>query len=409
MARPSKSASGRFPVSISALTPRARQLAIIGSSSDLAIPAEIELAVNLGEAAARRGLVCVVGGDDGVMGAAARAAKKAGGTVLAVLPRQKTLVAAEVFDAVVDTGLGWVQFSDAMLRSCCGVVVIGGGAGTLAELAIAYLTELPAAFLGSSEAGLAARYGNRSLDDRRLAVFEVVTSAEKALDAITGTLSDADAAIQRADEDHFSSYPFGDRSAYLSAAQLYRTAAIAARTGDERPLLAARYEDALGDYYYYDAEDFLSAASHYARARAHLGASTGDDDFRTYLEAIALESIAFGLADLGDHALASVVAEESGKRYESRLDSVDEPERAHLLHSAAGLRGDAAYYAAVSQARSGQYAAARASVERARREYQIALNHHPAWADGATSDTYARAIDPVDELADQLDALERGT
>src|ERR1700727_1288457 len=97
------SESARNPLDV------AGQIAIIGASEDLVTDADRERAREFGSLLARRRLTCVLGGDDGVMGEAARAARRGGGTVLAVLPRGKALSDPSLFDAIVDTGLGWVQ------------------------------------------------------------------------------------------------------------------------------------------------------------------------------------------------------------------------------------------------------------------------------------------------------------
>jgi uncharacterized protein (TIGR00725 family) len=381
------------------IEPRSRQLAVLGSAGDLATQAQTKLAAELGRAVAHRGLTCVVAGDDGVMGAAASAAKNAGGTTLAILAREKRLHKPEMFDGIVDTGLGWVQFADAMLRSCYGAIVIGGGAGTLGELTIAYISQLPTAFLAAAEDDLAGRFGGRALDARNLATFPICRSPGEALDAVFSSASPT-AARQQADDAHFSSYPFGDGSSYIEAAEKYRSAMIATSGELARSVVAAHRQDALGDHFYYHVEDFLRAGSHYTIARRLLGQEPTDRRFALYLEAIALESIAFGLADLRDYRLASEVATASASRYLDGMPGAQADEQAHLLHSAAGLRGDATYYNAMALAREGDTVSARDAVTRARTEYRDALEHHPAWSHGATSDTYERAIG-------QLDALER--
>jgi uncharacterized protein (TIGR00725 family) len=376
-------------------------LAILGSAGDLATSKQISLAADLGREAALRGLTCVVGGDDGVMGAAARAAKEAGGTTVAVLPREKTLRTPELFDATVDTGLGWVQFSDAVLRSSCAAIVIGGGAGTLGEIAMAYIAGLPTAFLSCGDDLLAGTFGGGALDDRNLATLLVHETPAAALDAVLPPASTAEHVGQRAAELHFASYPFGTASNYVEAAELYRSAMVATRNPSVRAAMSARHQDALGDHFYYHVQDFLRAASHYANARIRLE-EPADPGFALYLNAIALESIAFGLSDIGEHRLAANVALVSAERYEGGLIDAAADERAHLFHSAAGLRGDAAYYKALDAAAVDDLLAAETAIASARGHYRDALRHQPAWADGSTTDTYERAVGLLDDLEQRL-------
>jgi len=126
-----------------------KQLAILGSSGDIATAEESQLASELGSLAAQSGYTCLVGGDDGIMGAAARAAFKESGQVVAVLASGKSLGSAREFAAVIKTGLPFGTFSQVLLSSCDAAVVIGGGAGTLAEICFAYLNDIPLAVLGA--------------------------------------------------------------------------------------------------------------------------------------------------------------------------------------------------------------------------------------------------------------------
>ena len=96
------------------------------------------IARRTGRAIAERGAVLLCGGRTGVMEAAARGAREAGGLVIGVLPGAS---AAETppnayIDVALFTGMGdgrnWINAcaSDA-------IIAIGGGFGTLSEMALA--------------------------------------------------------------------------------------------------------------------------------------------------------------------------------------------------------------------------------------------------------------------------------
>src|SRR5437773_1910884 len=91
------------------LSARGFQVAILGSSGDLATHIELVLAADVGREVARNHLVLLTAGDDGVMGAAAEGAKQAGGTTVAILPAAKSLQKAWLYDVVINTGLNWWQ------------------------------------------------------------------------------------------------------------------------------------------------------------------------------------------------------------------------------------------------------------------------------------------------------------
>jgi uncharacterized protein (TIGR00725 family) len=102
-----------------------------GHGSALALAAE-----EVGAEVARSQAVLVCGGLGGVMAAACRGAKRAGGLTVGLLPGDDRAAANEWVDIAVPTALGEgrnlliVRMSDA-------VVAIGGGYGTLSEIALA--------------------------------------------------------------------------------------------------------------------------------------------------------------------------------------------------------------------------------------------------------------------------------
>ncbi|MBI4600658.1 MAG: TIGR00725 family protein [Planctomycetes bacterium] len=97
----------------------------------------LRLAEDVGFLAARRGAAVLTGGLGGVMEAAARGAKRAGGLTIGILPGADARQSPpnEFIDVPVFTGLGdarnWVNAcsSDAL-------IAIAGGHGTLSEIAL---------------------------------------------------------------------------------------------------------------------------------------------------------------------------------------------------------------------------------------------------------------------------------
>jgi len=67
---------------------------------------EAELAEAVGEALARRGCAVICGGRDGVMAAACRGAKRAGGVTIGVLPGYDRRAANPWVDYAICTGMG---------------------------------------------------------------------------------------------------------------------------------------------------------------------------------------------------------------------------------------------------------------------------------------------------------------
>src|SRR5437588_338363 len=95
-----------------------------------------------GELIAEAGAVLLTGGMTGVMTAASAGARHAGGLVAAVLPGADPHSA--VADAQVRIATGSGEARNVMLvRSADAVVAIGGGYGTLSEIALARKLAIP--------------------------------------------------------------------------------------------------------------------------------------------------------------------------------------------------------------------------------------------------------------------------
>lgn len=102
----------------------------------------------VGQEIAKAGCTLVCGGLSGVMAAAAKAAKEAGGATIGILPGTDPKEANPGITIPIPTGLGEgrnllvVQSSDVL-------IAIGGGAGTLSEIGFALKLHKPLVLLGS--------------------------------------------------------------------------------------------------------------------------------------------------------------------------------------------------------------------------------------------------------------------
>ena len=120
-------------------------IAVIGPGADVdaALLADAE---QVGTLLAEAGHQVVTGGLGGVMAAAARGARRAGGTVVALLPGDDPAAANADSDIVVATGLGQGR-NVLVVRSAAAVVAVGGSWGTLSEVALARRTGKPVVWL----------------------------------------------------------------------------------------------------------------------------------------------------------------------------------------------------------------------------------------------------------------------
>jgi uncharacterized protein (TIGR00725 family) len=97
-----------------------------------------------------RGAVVVSGGLGGVMEAACRGAKEAGATTLGILPGLDRAEANPYVDVAVPTGMGEAR-NALVVRAADALIAVGGGYGTLSEVALALKTGKPVVGLGSFE------------------------------------------------------------------------------------------------------------------------------------------------------------------------------------------------------------------------------------------------------------------
>jgi uncharacterized protein (TIGR00725 family) len=90
----------------------------------------------VGRGLAARGAVVVCGGLGGVMEAACRGAKEAGGQTVGILPCTDRAAANPFVDTAVPTGLGEAR-NALVVRAADALIAVGGGYGTLSEIALA--------------------------------------------------------------------------------------------------------------------------------------------------------------------------------------------------------------------------------------------------------------------------------
>ena len=115
-------------------------IGVIGDSSSS--PEEAKLAETVGELLAQRGATIVCGGLGGVMEAVCRGAKSKGGLTVGILPGQDSNMANPWVDIPVVTGIGEAR-NVAVVKSAQAVIAIGGGYGTLSEIAYALKSGIP--------------------------------------------------------------------------------------------------------------------------------------------------------------------------------------------------------------------------------------------------------------------------
>jgi uncharacterized protein (TIGR00725 family) len=121
-------------------------VAVVGPGE--AGPDERQTAEDVGLALARAGAILVCGGLGGVMAAACRGASAAQGTTVGILPGTDRRVANEWVTIAIPTGLGELR-NGLIVRAADALIAVGGGHGTLSEVALALKTGVPVVGIGT--------------------------------------------------------------------------------------------------------------------------------------------------------------------------------------------------------------------------------------------------------------------
>jgi uncharacterized protein (TIGR00725 family) len=130
----------------------------------------VEQGERLGRRLGEAGVVVVCGGGGGVMEAVCRGARAAGGTTVGLLPGLDRDDANPHLSVSVPTGLGQGR-NLLLVRASDALVAVGGGFGTLSEIALALRTGVPVV-------GLAT--WSLRLDTKPVEAFPVADDADSA-------------------------------------------------------------------------------------------------------------------------------------------------------------------------------------------------------------------------------------
>ncbi|MBN1336534.1 MAG: TIGR00725 family protein [Deltaproteobacteria bacterium] len=165
------------------MTRRPLQAVVIGSGD--APPQACQDAERLGAMLAQRGVVVVTGGGSGIMAAASKGASEAGGVVVGILPGDRVEGANRWCTVAIPTGMGHGRNALTALAGDL-VVVVGGAAGTLSEVSLAWIHGRPILAL-TAHGGWSARLGGQAVDDQpRAPIVACPTLAdlEREVDAV---------------------------------------------------------------------------------------------------------------------------------------------------------------------------------------------------------------------------------
>ena len=162
------------------------QVAVCGPGE--ATPEEETAAERVGQLLAAHGCTLICGGLSGVMEAACRGAKGAGGTTIGILPGDDPTTANPWVDHAICTGLGQAR-NAVVAGSGQAVIAVGGGFGTLSEIALALRLGRPVVVL-SGWSGMLHTSEGREMIARLGGDVVHATSPDEAVEAALRSIRD---------------------------------------------------------------------------------------------------------------------------------------------------------------------------------------------------------------------------
>jgi len=166
------------------------QIGIIGSAGKEEYPEKTkslskiyEIAKDLGRFIAQRNAILITGGKGGVMESAAKGAKSKGGITVGIVRGDSRNTANRYIDIEISANTSGEGEEDILVSSCDGIIVVGGGAGTLQELACAYRKKKPIVVC-SAVGGVGKKYANSYLDERKSSKIYAAKNAKDVIEKV---------------------------------------------------------------------------------------------------------------------------------------------------------------------------------------------------------------------------------
>ena len=164
-----------------------RQILVIGNNTNGCTPKHEKLAYEVGVEIAKSDSVLITGGLGGVMAAASHGAHDANGLTIGIIPQDDATMANAFCDIVIPTGMGLARdFLNALTAD--GVIIVGGGSGTLSEVCAAYMYKKPMVAIRNI-GGSVEQYIDGFLDHRKNIKIIGVDTPEDAVAKILELIS----------------------------------------------------------------------------------------------------------------------------------------------------------------------------------------------------------------------------
>jgi len=139
------------------------QIGVIGNK-EVGTKSVWSTALQVGREIARSDAILICGGLTGVMEAAAKGAKEAGGITVGIIPGSMKNEANPYIGIAIATGIGYAR-NAIIATTSDALIVVGGGPGTMSEIALALNLEKPVVALENS-GGVADLLAEKKIDGK---------------------------------------------------------------------------------------------------------------------------------------------------------------------------------------------------------------------------------------------------
>ena len=141
----------------------------------------------VGRLVAKNKCVLFCGGKSGIMESAAKGAKSLGGITVGVVKGNDRNVANKFIDIEIVTNSLTGADTSPLIMSCDGIIILGGGAGTLQEMTVAYRNKIPMIGL-TSISGYGKKFAGKYLDERKTIKIEKADTPKQAVELLLSIL-----------------------------------------------------------------------------------------------------------------------------------------------------------------------------------------------------------------------------
>lgn len=162
------------------------QIAVIGSAGNEEYSFKkpdvraFKIAYEVGKLIANQNAILICGGKGGIMESACKGAKEKNGITVGVISGNKRNKSNRFVDVEIVSGMVNSSEEALIISMSDGIIAIGGGSGTLEELALAYRNRKPIVAIKGIP-GWADKVAGSYLDERKLLKIESAKTAKEAI------------------------------------------------------------------------------------------------------------------------------------------------------------------------------------------------------------------------------------